>query len=222
MGSIAAGPAGPSRSIADIRIDGHNNRMRKSGTKLAYFPVSAIIRRSLLRYLLATVLLFIGIVPWDFDKWRRILLERDLALFAFILVAGAVVVAYWQWSERRERQRWSVGVIGELISVTDEKGVLMRTWVSDLDMVAALSSDSPWRDDLDIGLYDRDGSVVTFPLIASGGEDFLSWFSGLEGFQSDELATVRASTRACSRIIWESDDEDDQGDEDDESRAATF
>lgn len=170
------------------------------------FPLGILIRRLAPMTLLMMVLLALITGPWELERWSHVPPRNIAAAVAVLLLASVAAAALAEWENRRERRRWTVEVRDGLISVADEKGRTTEMPTSALELVVATSSLSAWRDDLDLALFDeRDGPLISFPLVASGGDRFIEWLSSEGGFQPGELAAVRASARLDSRPIWSAD-----------------
>ena len=169
---------------------------------LGLFPLGTIVRR-MLPLGLASILLLALIADVDIDKWLDVPLERIVAFAAILIVLGMLMAALMEWETRRERRRWVVRISGDLISITDQKGRTTEVPTSALQAVVAVASQTIWRDDLDISLFDEwDEPLISFPLVASGGDAFIRWLSGRKGFDATEFAAAEASARSSAHAIW--------------------
>jgi hypothetical protein len=153
-------------------------------------------------------MVFLGLIvgAWDIDKLSAVPVGRIVTFAAILLVLGLLAAASMEWENRRERRRWAVSVSEDLISITDQKGITTAIPTSALDVVVAGASMTAWRDDLDITLFDDcDEELISFPLVASGGDAFIKWLSGKKGFDATEFAAAETSARSTAHVIWVAD-----------------
>jgi hypothetical protein len=167
------------------------------------FPMRIIFRR-MLPISLAFALLFALIGGlWDLERWSEMSLGWVIFFVAVILLGGLLCAASIEWDNRRERRRWSVQVSNDLVSVADEKGRTTAIPTSDLQLVLAMGSQSAWREDLEIALFDEsDEPLIMFPLVAQGGDNFVEWLATRKGFDPGEFAAARASDKSAAHVIW--------------------
>jgi hypothetical protein len=144
--------------------------------------------------------------PWDLGKWSGVPPERIAVFAASLFICGLLAAGLIQWEHRKERRRWAVCVSDELVSIVDDKGRKTDIPVAALELIVATSSQSIWRGDLSIALFDESNEpLILFPLIASGGDNFIQWLSERKGFRSTEFADAKATGRSTGQVIWEAD-----------------
>lgn len=167
------------------------------------FPLRIVLRR-MLPISLALMLLFALIGrPWDLERWSDIPLGWVIVFVAVALVGGLLGAASIEWDNRRERRRWLVQVSDDLVSIADEKGRATAIPTSDIQLVVALGSQSAWREDVEIALFDEsDEPLIMFPLVAQGGDNFVQWLAARKGFDPSEFAAARASEKSAAHVIW--------------------
>ena len=173
-----------------------------TGRELRLFPLRVILRRTL-PVALAMMLVFALIAAWDLERWSDIPLEWAVAIVAFILVAGTIGAASIEWDSRRERRRWSVKVSDDFVSITDDKRRPTEIPISNLQVIVAMGSQSAWRDDLSIALFDEsDEPLLVFPLVAKGSDRFVGWLEARDGFRASEFTAARESANSAAHVIW--------------------
>jgi hypothetical protein len=180
-----------------------NHRMSARTKELGLFPLGTILRRTLPLGFAYILMLGLIVGAWEFDKWSTVPVNRAVAFASILFVLGLLAAAWMEWESRRERRRWAVSVSEDLISIVDEKGRTTAIPTSTLQVVVAVASQTAWRDDLDIALFDDcDEPLISFPLMASGGDAFIKWLSGRRGFDATEFAAAEASARSTAHAIW--------------------
>lgn len=173
---------------------------------LGLFPLGTILRRTLPLGLASILALSLIVGVWDIDSWSGVQVGRIVAFAAILSVVGTLAAALMEWESRKERRRWAVRVSGDLISIADEEGKTTEVPTSTLQVVVAVASQTVWRDDLDIALFDDcDEPLISFPLVASGGDAFIKWLAGRRGFDAMEFAAAQASARSTAHAIWKAD-----------------
>lgn len=174
--------------------------------ELGLFPLGTILRRTLPLGFASMLMLALIAGLWDVEKWSGGPVERILTFFAILVILGMLAAVLMEWENRRERRRWAVHVSEDLISIRDEKGRTTDVPKSAIQLVVAVASQTAWRDDLDIALFDElDEPLILFPLVASGGDTFVKWLSGKRGFDTSEFAAAEASARSAGHVIWMAD-----------------
>jgi hypothetical protein len=122
---------------------------------------------------------------WDLSRWRGVAPLHIAGFAGFLLLAGFGSAALMEWEQRKEGKRWAVSLSPEAVSIKDEKGRSTSVPLSELELVVVTSSQSMWRDDMDISLFDQSGeAAISFPLVAAGGEEFVQWLSARKGFRA--------------------------------------
>jgi hypothetical protein len=174
--------------------------------ELGLFPFGTILRRTLPLGIAFVLMLALIVGAWDIDKWSDVPVERIIAFASITFVLAILAAAFMAWDSRRDRRRWAVSASEELISISDEKGRTTAIPTSALQIVVAVASQTAWRDDLDIVLFDDcDEPLISFPLVASGGDAFIKWLSGMRGFDATEFAAAETSGGSTAHTIWVAD-----------------
>lgn len=174
--------------------------------ELGFFPLSTLLRRTLPIGFASMLMLALIVGAWDIEKWSGVPVERIVAFVAILVLAGILAAALMEWGSRRERRRWAVRVSEGSISIADEKGRTTAIPTSGLQVVVAMASQTAWRDDLNIALFgDCDEPLISFPLVASGGDAFIKWLSAKSGFDPTQFAAAKSSARSTAHAIWVAD-----------------
>lgn len=153
---------------------------------------------------LACVVLFALIQgAYKADFWANVSSDPIPALVLILGVGGVACASVILWDIKREARKWSVTVSNDEVQIVDEAGITSQVPLADLRLVIAATGFSLWRGDVSLYLFD-DGeeALVSFPLLATGAEDFLVWLSNHHGYQHGELAKAQASTRGGAYLIW--------------------
>ncbi|HVM21724.1 MAG TPA: hypothetical protein VM308_00285 [Sphingomicrobium sp.] len=174
--------------------------------ELDMFPLGTIFRRTLPLGFASILMLSLILGAWDTDQWSGVPVNRIVAFASIVFVLGLLAAVLMEWESRRERRGWTVTLSEELISIADEKGTRTELPTSSIHVVVAVASQTAWRNDLDIALFDHcDEPLISFPLVAVGGDAFIELLSCKRGFDAAAFAAAKASCRSTGHAIWVAD-----------------